>query len=58
MNVEERVSGILYNLLKKRLKPNTIQTFFELREIPTKTLNKELEDFQEDINNYGSGVLL
>ncbi len=58
MNNEERVSYILNKLLKKRLKPNTIQTFFKLREFPKKTLNKELENFQEDLKNYSSGVML
>lgn len=57
MDVEEIISKILNKFLKKKF-PYIVQGFFKLRDIPIETLNAELEIFQEDLKNYGLGVLL
>lgn len=57
MDVEEIISKILNKFLKKKF-PYLVQGFFKLRDIPIENLNAELEIFQEDLKNYGLGVLL
>lgn len=58
MNSEIKVPKIINRILKKRVSPNFIQIFFRLSEVSSLTLNKELTNFQKDIDKYRSGVLL
>lgn len=40
------------------IKSDMFQKLIQLSEIETEKLDKEIEDFQEDIKNYGSGIFL
>jgi len=58
---KERTVRLINNLktiIKMGIKSDKFQKLIQLSEIETEKLDKEIEDFQEDIKIYGSGIFL